>query len=158
MMHNYGQSGKNQHEFVGLNSRLDEIQAAILNLKLNYLDNWNNERNKLANIYNTLLDGNKYKIPEVKGHVKHVYHLYVIRTSNRDKIKEYLLKNNIQTMIHYPVPVHKQNAYSNLILQNLPNTERICNEIISLPMNPWLKKHEIIEICQILNDYGESNE
>ena len=159
MMHNYGQSVKNQHEFVGLNSRLDELQAAILNLKLNYLDNWNNERNKLANIYNKFLDGNRYKVPEVKGHVEHVYHLYVIRSNKRDKIKEYLLKNNIQSMIHYPIPIHKQNAYSNLIFpNNLPNTERTCNEIISLPMNPWLKKHEIIEICQILNDYGESDE
>jgi len=156
MMHNYGQSGKNHHEFVGLNSRLDEIQAAILNFKLGYLDNWNNERNKLANIYNKLLDGSKYKIPVVKGQVEHVYHLYVIRSNKRDEIKDYLLKNNIQSMIHYPIPVHKQNAYSKLVSRNnIPITEKICNEIVSLPMNPWLKNNEIIEICQILNNYGE---
>jgi dTDP-4-amino-4,6-dideoxygalactose transaminase len=159
MMHNYGQSGKNQHEFVGLNSRLDEIQAAILNLKLEYLDTWNNKRDKLANVYNELLDSSKYILPFVKGNVVHVYHLYVIRSSKRDKLKDYLLKNNIESMIHYPLPVHKQNAYSNLMSdKTIPITELVCNQIISLPMNPWLNQNEIVKICQILNNYGGQDE
>ena len=89
MMHNYGQSKKNCHDFIGLNSRLDEMQAAILNLKLNYLDKWNMERKKLANVYDKLLDKSLYKTPVVKRYANHVYHLYVIRSNKRDEIKDY---------------------------------------------------------------------
>ena len=152
MMHNYGQSKKNHHDFIGLNSRLDEIQAAILNVKLGYLDSWNYKRNKLANIYNELLDKSLYKVPTVKEYADHVYHLYVIRCKKRDEIMEYLQKNNIQCMIHYPIPVHKQKAYLNLGNSNIPITELICNEIISLPMNPWLNGYEIEKVCEIMND------
>ena len=153
MMHNYGQSKKNHSDFIGLNSRLDEIQAAILNIKLEYLDNWNNERKKLANIYNKLLDNSLYLIPNVKEYADHVYHLYVIRSDKRDVIKDYLMENNIQSLIHYPIPVHKQKAYSYLGLNNdLLVTEKICDEILSLPINPWLKSHEIEMICEIMNN------
>ena len=101
MMHNYGQSVKNQYEFVGLNSRLDEVQAAILNVKLEYLNIWNNERKTLAKSYNKLLDNSIYNIPCTKEYADHVFHLYVIRSSNRDEIRDYLLKKDIQTMVHY---------------------------------------------------------
>ena len=149
-MHNYGQSKKNFHDFVGLNSRLDEIQAAILNIKLKYLDKWNDERIRLAGIYNKKLDSSLYQLPKEASKSKHVYHLYVIRSQKRDEIKEFLLKNHIETMIHYPLPAHKQKAYLNLNY-NLPLTEQVCNEILSLPLNPWLKEQEIEKICEILN-------
>jgi dTDP-4-amino-4,6-dideoxygalactose transaminase len=158
MMHNYGQSMKNQYEFVGLNSRLDEIQAAILNVKLEYLDIWNNERKKLANSYNKLLDNSIYKIPCTKEYADHVFHLYVIRTSKRDEIRDYLLKKDIQTMVHYPIPIHKQNSYKNLASSdNIPITEEICSQIVSLPINPWLKSFEVEEICEILNNMENIN-
>jgi dTDP-4-amino-4,6-dideoxygalactose transaminase len=157
MMHNYGQSKKNHHEFIGLNSRLDEIQAAILNIKLGYLDSWNNQRKGLANIYYKFLDNSTYKLPSVKEYADHVFHLYVIRSNKRDKIKKYLLKNDIQTMIHYPIPVHKQNAYKNLSSGNIPITEEICSQIVSLPINPWLKSFEVEKICEILNTMEKIN-
>jgi dTDP-4-amino-4,6-dideoxygalactose transaminase len=158
MMHNYGQSKKDHYEFVGLNSRLDEIQAAILNVKLRYLDIWNSERKKLANIYNKLLDHSIYGIPCIKEYADHVFHLYVIRCSKRDEIRDYLIKKDIQTMVHYPIPVHKQNAYKNLIfLDNIPITEEICPQIVSLPLNPWLKNCEVEEICEILNNMENIN-
>jgi len=159
MMHNYGQSQKNHHDFVGMNSRLDEIQAAILNVKLGYLDHWNNIRKKLANIYNKLLDDSLYNIPMVKEYANPIYHIYVICSNEREDVKDYLLKNGVQSMIHYPIPVHKQKAYSYLGYQdNLQITEKICNEILSLPMNPWLKNNEVELICEILNNYGDKNE
>ena len=159
MMHNYGQCKKNHHDFIGINSRLDELQAAILNVKLEYLDYWNNLRNNLADIYNIHIDESLYNVPIVKEYVDHAYHMYVIRSCKRDEIKRYLLKNNIQSMIHYPIPVHKQKAYINLgVKDNLTQTEKICNEILSLPMNPWLKKYEVEKICEVLNRYGENNE
>lgn len=155
MMHNYGQSKKNHHEFIGLNSRLDELQAGILNIKLKYLDDYNNKRKDLANLYNKYLDSSLYKLPSVKVYADHVFHLYIIRTDNRNKIRDYLLENDVQTMIHYPIPVHRQKAYLNLEFQNkIPITEEICNEILSLPMNPWLTINEIKEICELLNNYG----
>lgn len=158
MMHNYGQSSKNQYEFIGLNSRLDEIQAAILNVKLGYLDIWNNERKKLANIYNKLLDKSTFKLPSIKQYADHVFHLYVIQNDNRDAIRDYLLKKDIQTMIHYPIPIHKQNAYKNLVSpNNIPITEEICSKIVSLPINPWLESYEVEEICEILNNMENIN-
>lgn len=159
IMRNYGQSTKYNHEFIGINSRLDEIQAAILNMKLEYLDQWNNKRKKLANIYNKSLECSLYKTPIVKGYAVHVYHLYVICCDKRDEIKDYLSKKGVQTLIHYPVPVHKQKAYLNLELKvKMPTTENICNRILSLPLNPWLYDDEIEEICDIMNNYGGNNE
>ena len=155
MMHNYGQSKKNHYDFVGLNSRLDEIQAAILNIKLKYLDEWNNDRKRLATIYNKLLDSTLFKIPDVKEYAGHVYHLYVIQTRERDEFKDFLLKNKVQTMIHYPIPVHKQKSYAYLELNyDIPVTTEICNKILSLPINPWLKSQEVEKICEIMNDGG----
>ena len=123
------------------------------------MDNWNKKRKTLAKVYNKLLDPLLYQTPLVKGNVDHVYHLYVIRNSKRNEIREYLLKNNISSMIHYPIPVHKQKAYSNLgIKDNIPKTEEICNMILSLPLNQWLKPEEVGEICEILNNFGENND
>lgn len=151
MMRNYGQSTKNHHEFLGLNSRLDEIQAGILNLKLKYLDKWNSDRKLATKVYNKHLDNTIYKLPKVKKYADHVYHLYVIQSRNRDQIQNYLKINNVQTMIHYPKPVHQQKAYKYLDHYELPNTEVLCNKILSLPMNPWIKEYEIEKICEIMN-------
>ena len=143
-MRNYGQSEKYYYDFVGVNSRLDEIQAAILRVKLSYLDEWNEKRRNLAKLYDDFLYNIDVVTPVEQEYAKHVYHLYVIRHKNRNRLQEYLFKQGVQTLIHYPVPVHKQKAY--LCSCKLPVTEKICGEILSLPMGPWLNEEEVREI------------
>ena len=143
VLRNYGQSPKNYHDLRGFNSRLDEIQASILKVKLKYLNKWNKSRIKTANIYNELLDGLNIVKPVEREYAKHVYNLYVIRHKKRDKIQNHLLKKGIHTQIHYPLPVHKQKSYLRQgYYSNLSTTEKICNEILSLPMHPWLSEDE----------------
>lgn len=151
MMRNYGQLKKYHHEFIGINSRLDEVQAAILRVKLKHLDEWNEKRRRAARLYNEFLKDSGVITPTQREYAKHVYYVYVIRHENRDKLEEYLEKNGIQTLIHYPIPVHKQKAYTDLgFAAKLPETEKICNEILSLPMHPWLKEDEINLIANVI--------
>jgi dTDP-4-amino-4,6-dideoxygalactose transaminase len=149
-LRNYGQSQKYYHDIAGINSRLDEIQAAVLRVKLGYLDRWNERRRQIARLYNELIKDGIEK-PVEKEYAKHVYHLYVIRHQQRDKLQQHLLQNGVQTLIHYPIPVHLQKAY--LCHEDLPRTEKICNEILSLPMNPWLAENEITTIADCVNKY-----
>lgn len=154
MLRNYGQSRKYYHDFVGVNSRLDEIQAAILRVKLKHLDEWNEKRRKAARLYDRLLKGIDIVLPVEKKYAKHVYHLYVIRCKERDKLQQRLLANGIQTQIHYPIPVHKQKAYLELgHTAKLPITERICNEILSLPMHPSLSQREVRYVAEAVLDF-----
>jgi dTDP-4-amino-4,6-dideoxygalactose transaminase len=149
MLRNYGQSKKYYHDFIGVNSRLDELQAAILRVKLRHLDEWNEKRRKAARLYDKLLKDAGLIVPTEKEYAKHVYHLYVIRCSEREKLRQHLLENDIQTQIHYPIPVHKQKAYLSLAANtNLPVTEKICQEIISLPMHPFLRDEEIYAVAE----------
>jgi len=150
MLRNCGQSRKYYHDFVGVNSRLDEIQAAILRVKLKHLDEWNEKRRGIAALYNKLLEGSGVATPVEKDYAKHVYHLYVIRHKNREELQERLLDGGIQTTIHYPLPVHKQKAYSDLGVARLPVTEGTCNEILSLPMHHATRAEEIEEICRVI--------
>lgn len=144
MLRNYGQSSKYYHEFIGVNSRLDEIQAAILNIKLKYLDQWNERRREIAKIYEEYLKNSDLILPVERSYAKHVYHLYVVRTDKRDIYQKALENAGVQTLIHYPVPVHRQKAYSYLSQPlYLPNTEHICQKIISFPMHPFLKEEDI---------------
>ena len=153
MLRNYGSSKKYYHDFVGVNSRLDEIQAAVLRVKLGHLDEWNEKRRKIAKLYNELLEDSDVITPIEKEWAKHVYHLYVIRHRERDKLHQYLLKNGIKTQIHYPVPVHLQKAYLDLgIRAKLPVTERISREILSLPMFPYLTDAEIEKIAMVVKN------
>jgi dTDP-4-amino-4,6-dideoxygalactose transaminase len=150
-MRNYGQSSKYRQDFVGINSRLDEIQAAILRVKLQKLGEWNEKRRKNAQLYNELLNNTYVTIPVERDYAKHVYHLYVIKTNERDMLQKHLMKNEIQTLIHYPVPVHKQRAYS--IEADLPVTDELCDSILSLPIHPWLQEDEIRNVSACINDY-----
>jgi len=153
-MRNYGQSKKNYHDFVGVNSRLDEIQAAILRTKLHYLDEWNEKRRKFARIYDELLEGTDAIIPIERKCAKHVYHLYVIKHKYREKLQQYLLNQGIQTLVHYPIPVHLQKAYATN--DKLPVTERICKDVLSLPINPWLKEEEVKEISKSIRSFQQN--
>ncbi len=150
-LRDYGRSHKNTHEKIGLNSRLDEIQASVLRVKLKYLDWLNERRRKIAFLYNDLLEEIDVITPQENNHIKHVYHLYVIRSKIRDLLCEKLINNGVQTQIHYSIPVHRQNAYLNWNNINLPHTEQICKEILSLPVNPWLKKGEVMEVCELID-------
>lgn len=153
MMRNYGQSKKYYHDFVGINSRLDEIQAAILRVKLTYLDEWNEMRRQIAKRYNNCLKNSKIVVPIEANYARHVYHLYVIRYKNRDKLRQYLLSNGVQTQIHYPIPVHRQKAYLDLGYKDyLPITETICDEIISLPLYPEIENYEITRVGRLIDN------
>ena len=153
MLRNYGSRVKYHHEFLGINSRLDEIQAAILRVKLNHLDEWNERRRKNASLYTELLIDSGIVTPMEKEFAKHVYNLYVIRSKYRNKLQDYLRKYGIQTLIHYPTPVHMQKAYTSLgFSANLPMTMTICREILSLPMHPWLTNKEIMRIAELINN------
>ncbi len=153
LMRNYGQRKKYHHEFIGLNSRLDEIQAAVLRVKLNKLDDNNSKRHTLAELYNMSLKNTTIITPVEKEYARHVYHLYVIRTQRRDELQRYLLKRGIYTQIHYPIPVHKQSAYKGFDKAELPVTELVCNEVLSLPMYPSLKTEELDYITEKIRDY-----
>jgi dTDP-4-amino-4,6-dideoxygalactose transaminase len=150
-MRNYGQSSRYSHDFVGVNSRLDEIQAAILRVKLRKLDEWNERRRKNAKLYNELLSDAHVTTPLEREYAKHVYHLYVITHNERNMLQKHLMKKEIQTLIHYPIPVHKQNAYA--IRENLPVTEELCGRILSLPIHPWLHEDEVRKVSACISEY-----
>ena len=148
----YGQSSKYYHDFVGVNSRLDEIQAAVLLIKLQYLDEWNEKRREIAWLYNEFLDHGNVITPVERAYARHVFHLFVIMHNQRDKLQQYLTKKGIQTLIHYPIPVHMQKAYS--VSAKVPITEEICSKILSLPIYPWLYEDEVKEISKHINEFG----
>jgi dTDP-4-amino-4,6-dideoxygalactose transaminase len=151
MLRNYGMKQQYHSLIQGYNSRLDEIQAAILNVKLQYLDEWNRARRKNAEAYSELLNENIIK-PFEADYAFHVYHLYVIRTQNRDRLKARLAEKGITTAIHYPVPVHQQQAFEYLNTPRLPFTEQLAGEILSLPVYPELQTEQIEYIADAIAD------
>ena len=155
MLREYGWTNRYISSIDGRNSRLDEIQASILRVKLKYLDKDNLKRRKIAQFYNEYLDKNKYLLPIVPKSNYHVFHLYVIKANNRDKLLKYLHSNNIFAGIHYPKPIHLQKAYYKKIKtsSNMKNTESICKEIISLPIYPELTILEQKKIVFYLNKF-----
>jgi dTDP-4-amino-4,6-dideoxygalactose transaminase len=152
-LRNYGSEAKNQNEYIGVNSRLDELQAAFLNVKFPNLDNENNKRKAIANLYLSNIKNDKITLPFWDFSENHVFHLFVIRTENRIELQQYLLENGIETMIHYPIPPHKQKAFSNWNNLSFPITEKIHNEVLSLPISPVLTMEEVDFIVSILNQY-----
>ncbi len=152
-LRNYGSTQKYVNEYKGLNNRLDEIQAAILQIKLKYLDNENQKRRKIAKYYLNNIN-NKHIILPSKNGKHHVWHLFVIRTKERNNLQEYLKNNNIETLIHYPIPPHKQLAYKEFNNIKLPITEKIHSQVLSIPLNLVLNKKEIKYIVTILNKFN----
>jgi dTDP-4-amino-4,6-dideoxygalactose transaminase len=153
MLRNYGQSQRYQHDVVGVNSRLDELQAAILRVKLMRLDEWNKTRRELAKYYTELLEQTDIKLPVEKSYAKHVWHQFVVQLPQRDELQGYLKRNGVQTQIHYPIPVHKQKAYEGVgDSANLPVTETACAEILSLPLYPTLALAEISRVGELLRN------
>lgn len=150
---NYGSVKKYVHDYKGFNSRLDEIQAAILNVKLKYLNEENQSRRKIAQYYLENIQNKQIILPYVEDYRDHVWHLFVVRTENRDKFREYLAKHGIQTIIHYPVPPHKQLAYKQWNNLSFPITEKMHREVLSLPINSVLSDKDIIAIVKVINSY-----
>ena len=152
-LRNYGSEKKYENIYKGLNSRLDEIQAAFLNVKLKYIQDDIDTRRKVANYYLNNIKNENIILPTVIEEEGHVWHLFVIRTENRNRFQEYLNKNDVQTLIHYPIPIHKQQAYRVFNNLSLPITEKIHNETISLPLSPVMIKKDIDRVIKILNKY-----
>lgn len=150
---NYGSEEKYVHSYVGLNSRLDELQAGFLSIKLKALDNDNLRRREIANYYLTHIKNPKITLPTVIWETGHVWHLFVVRCSVRKDFQDYLTKKNVQTIIHYPIPPHKQKGYSTFNEKHLPLTEKLHEEVISLPIGPTMSTDEIIYICDTINNF-----
>ena len=159
---NYGSGKKYVCDYQGLNSRLDEIQAAILRTKLPRLDADNHRRNEIAQFYcenirnpNIILPWgiDNFKLLTLDFKLSHVWHLFVIRSHQRDDLYKYLTENGIQTLIHYPIPPHKQLAYKEWNSMSLPITEQIHREVLSLPIGPVMQWEEVIQVVSILNKF-----
>lgn len=152
-LRNYGSEKKYQNEFIGVNSRLDEIQAAFLNVKLPYLNEENNNRKTIAKRYLSEIKNKKIELPFWDFSNNHVFHLFVIRTENRNKLQEFLKDNEIDTMIHYPIPPHKQKAFAEWNNLSFPITEKIHDEVLSIPISPIMTNDEVSKVINILNQY-----
>lgn len=139
----------------GINSRLDELQAAILRVKLRHLDHWNQRRNQLADLYFELLSETELVLPLRPQDGEHVFHQFVIRHPRRDDLREHLLSKGIRTLVHYPVPIHLQPAYKNLKLDSgdLPFTEQAAREVLSLPMYPELTEGEVRRVAEAIRSF-----
>jgi dTDP-4-amino-4,6-dideoxygalactose transaminase len=155
MLRNYGQSDKHVHDIEGFNSRLDEVQAKLLSIKLRYLDNWNEKRRQKADIYRKELCDLPIVLPDEAPWAYHVYHLFVIRSKERDALRKYLNERGVVTLVHYPTPVHLQKVYRSLGLGkgSFPVAESVSQEIISLPMYPSLTEDEIVYVCQCIRNF-----
>jgi len=152
-LRNYGQSEKYHHDLIGINSRLDELQAAVLRVKLPRLDEWNQKRRRIAQLYKEILEQTDVVLPTERTYANHVYHLFVIRLAARDNCQRFLRKSGIQTQIHYPIPVHKQKAYAAFEdVKDLSVAQTICGEILSLPLYPSLTDEEVAYVGGVIKD------
>lgn len=136
LLRQHGQTSKYAHAIVGYNFRLEEIQAAVLNVKLAHLDKWNNGRRERAARYNELLSETELVLPREMEYARHVYHVYTVQCDNRDELQNRLTAKGIQSGVHYPIPIHLQPAYASLSYKagDLPVTERLCERVLSLPL------------------------
>lgn len=150
---NYGSDRKYHHIYKGVNSRLDEIQAAVLDVKLNHLDSDNNKRREISKYYRENIKNSKLILPETYDEKSHVWHIFAVRTQNRDEFQKYLTEKGIQTIIHYPTPPHKQGAYKEWNNLSFPITEEIHNTILSLPISPVMTDSEIEKVVEVVNEY-----
>lgn len=151
---NYGSNQKYVNIYKGLNSRLDELQAAVLNVKLKYIDNENKTRRKIAKRFISEINNPKIILPENPlDENEHVWHVFVIRSEERDAIQKYLTINGIQTIIHYPIPPHQQEAYSELNHLSFPITEKMHKEVLSIPISSVVTEFEVDEIIKVLNAF-----
>jgi len=153
VIRNYGSHKKYVNKYKGINSRLDELHAAVLRVKLKYLDEDNKKRKEVASYYLENIKNQKIILPFIPDYAAPCWHLFVVRTEERDRLQKYLQDNNIQTMIHYPIPPHKQEAYPEWNNLSFPVTEKIHREILSLPMSPVIDFKDIEYVTEIINRF-----
>ena len=154
MLRNYGQKNRYEHLVKGLNSRLDEMQAAILGAKLPTFNQQIQKRNELATIYlHELRNIKEIQLPKTRDGAYHAYHLFVINAKKRTSLQQYLKDHGVQTIIHYPIPIHKQICYKEYNTISLPKTEHAAKQILSLPLHPFLTKKEVITVCEIIKSF-----
>ena len=151
---NYGSHKKYENLYQGINSRLDEIQAALLSVKLKFLDSETEKRREIADYYLQNIKNNKIVLPTVINRESHVWHLFVIRTQERDKLQKYLSDNGVQTLIHYPIPPHQQRAYNHWNDLNYPITELIHQQVLSLPISPVQDMAATQKVVAKINDFN----
>jgi dTDP-4-amino-4,6-dideoxygalactose transaminase len=154
LLRDWGQESKYNHVVAGYNYRMDGIQGAILNVKMNYIEAWTEGRRAVATLYDRLLAGNRWSKPAPPDHCRHVYHVYAVQVQDRDKVQKALQGAGIATGIHYPVPVHLQKAYANLgsSAGDLPVTEALAKRFLSLPIYPELRPEQVAEVVRRLDD------
>ncbi|MCI0616278.1 DegT/DnrJ/EryC1/StrS family aminotransferase [bacterium] len=155
MLRNLGQSEKYHHQVLGFNSRLDEIQAAILRVKLRHLNEWNKKRTDLAALYSELLQRLPLKLPPNPDYCSRVYHLYVIHVKERDRLQQYLRNAEVDTQIHYPIPMHLQQAFQYLGMSegSLPFTEKSAHQVLSLPLYPHFSPELIERVVSHISNF-----
>lgn len=152
-LRNYGSHIKYENTYQGLNSRLDEIQAAFLNVKLNYVQKEIDARRNVANYYLEHIKNLDITLPKVLNEEGHVWHLFVIRSSRRDELFQFMKNEGVQTLIHYPIPPHKQRAYEQYNGLTFPITEKIHSEVLSLPISPIMDNSEVQKVVSIINQF-----
>lgn len=153
-LRNYGSHKRYYNKYLGVNSRMDELQAAILNIKLKGLDKDNGRRRKIVGYYLETIKNKKIRLPKPpRDPEKHVWHLFVITTKERDRLRQYLQNNEIQTQIHYPIPPHKQECYRKYNTLSLPIAEQLANEVLSLPISPVMTEEDVQRITKVINDW-----
>jgi len=152
-LRNYGSHKKYENIYVGINSRLDEIQAAMLNVKLKYIENETVRRQEIATQYLNKIKNKLVKLPSVSHPSAHVWHLFVVQCENRLSLQNWLEKNEVQSLIHYPIPPHKQKAYAEMNNVSLPLTEYIHEHVLSIPLDPTMSQNDIDKVIKVLNEY-----
>ncbi|MCR9181656.1 MAG: DegT/DnrJ/EryC1/StrS family aminotransferase [Flavobacteriaceae bacterium] len=152
-LRNYGTTTKYVNDLPGFNSRLDELQAALLNIKLKQLDQDNNKRQEIAKIYLTQLSNPKVILPIVPHFDAHVFHLFVVRVTDRDKFMNYMNENGVGTLIHYPIAPHRQKGLSELNHLSFPVTEMIHTTVVSIPISPVMTDEEVRQVVELVNSY-----
>jgi len=155
MMTNHGQLQKHDHQMEGRNSRMDGIQAAVLNVKLKYIDQWNKARQDKASKYRESLQNSLIRLPSEPSHGEHVYHLFVVRTNKRDALKRFLNEKGVQTAIHYPSALPFLEPYKDSnVREDFPVASKAQDEILSLPMYPELPDEHIDYVCEMINQFS----
>ncbi len=159
MLRDWGQERKYHHVLKGYNYRLEAIQGAILGVKLRHLEAWTETRRRHARLYDVLLSKSAVEPPKAMPHARHVYHVYAVRSRDRDALQSYLQTRGIQTGIHYPIPVHLQKAYEDLGYRkgDFPHSERAAAEVLSLPLYPELASMSIEQIAEAVRSFSSTS-
>lgn len=158
LLRDHGSTSKYAHAIVGYNFRMEEIQAAVLKVKLPHLDDWNNQRRAHAAAYNDLLNDSGLILPREMDYARHVYHVYAVQTDNRDELQQRLTAKGVQTGVHYPIPIHLQPAYESLGYKSgdLPVTERLSQQVLSLPMYAELNQEQQRAVANVISNIASS--